>query len=98
MNVDDLLFCENGEQTPRYCGCDELLDADHKRRPCPKWHDCRYVAERNRLLPQAIERANEIVRSKLTPDDDAQSRAVKWTRALSIEMDRLSAPLLRHGS
>jgi len=97
MNVDDLLLCCNGDQT-RFCGCDELLDADRKRLPCPKWHNCQYVAARNRLLPQAIEIANEIVRSKSTPDDDAQSRAVRFSRALSIEMDRLAAPLLRNGA
>ena len=96
--VDDMFFCPGSDEAERFCHCDELLDADRKRLPCPKFHDCRYVAERNRLLPQAIEIANEIVRSKSTPDDDANSRSIRFSRALSITMDELARPLLRNGA
>src|SRR5438552_3237627 len=98
MSVDDMILCGGNGEAERFCYCDELLDADHKRLPCPKWHDCSYVAARNRLLPQAIEIANEIARSKPTKDDDANSRSVRFSRALSITMDRLAAPLLRNGA
>jgi hypothetical protein len=98
MNADDLN--ENGEAS-RFCTCDELVVGEgrnRKRVPVMKYHDCDYVRQRNELLPQAIKRANEIVRSKLTPHDDAKSRSARFSRALSIEMDRLAVPLLRNGT
>ncbi len=94
-NLDDLLLCGNDEAL-RYCHCDELLDADRKRLPCPMYHDCDYVRKRNRLIEQACKIASERVR--LSPEDDSKDARTKWTRQFSIVMDELSAPLLRNGA
>jgi len=96
-NHDEQLLGNNGQEV--YCTCDELIlgeGRDRHRVPCPKFHDCVYVARRNALLPVAIEHALEVVRKK--PDDDSHSRAARFSRALSIEMDRLARPLLRKGA
>ena len=105
MNIDDMLADigepprastdANGELPPRFCCCDELLDADRKRRPCPRFHDCDYIRRRNQLLPEAIDLANKIVAARSTKDDDANARSIRFSRALSMVMDKLARPLLR---
>jgi len=98
MNADDLLLCGNGD-APRFCGCEELIlgeGKDRHRVACPRHHNCRYVHDRNRLIPAASKIATE--RMRLTADDDTQSRSMKWTRQFSIAMDELARPLLKNGS
>ena len=109
-SLDDfLLDCElercakhngsNGE-AERYCFCAELVlgEGKHQHRvPCPKHHDCQYVAARSRLVPQAEETANERVVIRLASEDQGRSQA-RWVKCFAAEMERLSKPLLNGAS
>src|SRR4029077_1001332 len=82
----------NGSQPERYCDCRELLLDDGTRLPCPPLHDCAYVRERSRLVPEAVRRASERIGE---PTGDDVAYGYRWTGAFNREMDRLSAPLLK---
>lgn len=81
-----------GEAAQRFCDCAELI-VNGRRRPCPQYHDCAYVKQRNKLIPSATRLANK--RLRLTPYDDSTSGNIKFTRLFSKIMDELSLPLLQ---
>lgn len=89
---DKLVREASGEPTQRFCGCAELVISG-KRLPCPRYHDCSYVAQRNKLIPAATRLANK--RLTLTAEDDYTSAGIKFTRLFSIAMDELALPLLK---
>jgi hypothetical protein len=90
MNADDVLLGENGEAV-RWCHCAELV-IKGKRVACPPHHDCAYVKQRNLFLPLAIEYAFS---RSFREGESHSTRGARFTNALSTEMDRLCAPLLK---
>jgi hypothetical protein len=98
MNVADALAdieLQSGDESSvkRYCNCDELVIGG-KRQPCPKYHDCMYVLQRSKLVPRAVQFANERVPEVLPFDADGGRSTIAWSCAFGREMERLSAPLL----
>jgi hypothetical protein len=107
ISLDDFLFereqcaieraklTENGGNGERYCQCAELIIGG-KRIPCPKHHDCRYVAQRSALVAEA----SKLATKKIGDPTNDKERGYTWTKIFNAEMDRLSAPLLNgaHGN
>ncbi|MEY2487119.1 MAG: hypothetical protein QOH39_2767 [Verrucomicrobiota bacterium] len=58
-----------------------------------RFHNCEYIAARNKLIPQAVKIANEQV-SIISADQDDGASLGNWTRAFASAMDDLSKPLL----
>lgn len=74
------------------CKCDEarLVGFSVRSNPRPKlgWegaHDCRYIAERNALIPEAERIA--LLAVAYLPDDETRQKA--WPRAFLEAMDDL---------
>lgn len=75
------------------CMCPEMtyVDSEHKtvdlRSNPPAWHSCKYIRERNALIPAATRAAN-IKEPGDTP---------LWSLAFSAEMDRLVREKIQRG-
>jgi hypothetical protein len=90
---------ENGDSggTEKFCECIELLlgEGKHQHRvPCPKHHDCGYVAARSALVSEAEKIANERVVVCPASEDQGRSQA-RWVKRFAAEMEKLAAPLLK---
>jgi len=55
---------------------------------------CEYVRQRNALIKQAEEIADEVVPDIVSPGEDGGASHANWTTIFSAAMNRLSEPLL----
>ena len=69
-----------------YCNCLEIKDREGKDyNRVPEWHDCKYIQERNKLIPEAEEFA------KLNSTNEAGfTDPYRFTQLLSNKMDQLA--------
>ena len=77
-----------------FCECAEAFVGYHRIVP-PKWHDCKYIALRNRGLNDACRIADSQVRGM--PDKTPEERVAKLAeraRVISREMDIFGAWVL----
>jgi hypothetical protein len=81
----------DGERSPRFCSCVELLNADHERLPSPPQHNCAYTLARSRLVPIAFKRAVAEIGEPATGNIRSQQR---FTKVFAKKMEELAAPLL----
>jgi hypothetical protein len=78
----------------RFCDCAELV-INGKRYPSPRFHNCWWVAEKNKLIPQAEKLATERVGQPPKDADGYNNYGYRWTKIFVYELDRLAAPLLK---
>ena len=71
------------------CGCSEGTFVSRGQvHASPPVHDCRYIRERNRLIPLAVAYANSVVPSVLQKKAKRADKDV-WSLTFLKEMDRL---------
>ena len=69
-----------------YCSCQEILDKKGvEYQNIPRWHSCKYIANRNKLIPQAYKYAKENAK-----EINGRVNGYRFTQLFSNEMDRLA--------